>query len=308
MMNRKYDHLERWGHDEVSGIDIGDCLVFPKLDGSNARVWRSEIGVIEIGSRNRVIGMGDDHMGFRRWADENAAKLEDALSSFSSDVILYGEWLVPHTLRTYRPEAWRQFYVFDVWDVHGERYLSFDGYAEAIRGAGLHLVEPLARVRNPTTEQLHKLVEMNTVLIQDGAGAGEGIVVKNYNWRNQFGRQTWAKIVRAAFKEENRRAFGAPQLGEAFQVEAAIAEEFCTPELVAKERAKIEADGASGKTMIPRLLATVFYCVVNEEMWAAVKKHKCPTVDFKRLRRFIEDRTKRFAPDLFGIAEGDANA
>ena len=131
------------------------------------------------------------------------------------------------------------------------------------------------------------------------------MVVKNYAFRNKFGRQTWAKIVRAGFKEENKRAFGAPVLGEAFQVEAAIAEEFCTPELVAKERAKIEQETTDNRHLIPRLLATVFYCVVNEEMWPAVKKHKLPTVDFKRLRRFVEDRTKQFAPDLFGIGDAE---
>lgn len=304
---RKYDHLERWGRDEVSGIDIGDCLVFPKLDGSNGRIWRDETGEIAIGSRNRVLGEDEDHMGFRRWMVENREALNYATAELGN-VILYGEWLVPHTLRTYRPEAWRHFYVFDVWDIAGDRYVPYDIYAATIQEAGIKLVEPLARVRNPTEDQLVKLMASNQVLIQDGAGAGEGIVIKNYGWRNQFGRQTWAKMVRAEFREENKRAFGVPSLGEAFQVEAAIAEEFVTHALVAKERAKIEGDGTTGKNMIPRLLATVFYCVVTEEMWSAVKKHKCPTVDFKRLRRFIEDQTKKYAPDLFGASMASEGA
>ena len=27
---------------------------------------------------------------------------------------LFGEWLIPHRLRTYRDDAWKRFYVFDV--------------------------------------------------------------------------------------------------------------------------------------------------------------------------------------------------
>jgi hypothetical protein len=35
----KYMHLERFGNDEVEGIEIGTTYVFPKLDGTNAQVW-----------------------------------------------------------------------------------------------------------------------------------------------------------------------------------------------------------------------------------------------------------------------------
>jgi hypothetical protein len=31
----KYQHIERYGVDEVNGIDIGTCYIFPKIDGTN---------------------------------------------------------------------------------------------------------------------------------------------------------------------------------------------------------------------------------------------------------------------------------
>ena len=35
----KYPHLERFGNDEVQGIEFGECWIFPKLDGANASIW-----------------------------------------------------------------------------------------------------------------------------------------------------------------------------------------------------------------------------------------------------------------------------
>lgn len=37
-------HLERYGNDEVGGIEQGTTYVFPKLDGTNAQVWLNEDG------------------------------------------------------------------------------------------------------------------------------------------------------------------------------------------------------------------------------------------------------------------------
>ena len=36
----KYQHVERLGVDEVDGIELGVCHVFPKIDGTNSSVWQ----------------------------------------------------------------------------------------------------------------------------------------------------------------------------------------------------------------------------------------------------------------------------
>lgn len=54
----KYMHLERYGNDEVDGIEQGTTYVFPKLDGTNAQVWLNEDGTIGAGSRNRTLSSG----------------------------------------------------------------------------------------------------------------------------------------------------------------------------------------------------------------------------------------------------------
>ena len=56
----KYQHVERYGNDEVDGINIGTCYVFPKIDGTNASVWLGEDGEIHAGSRNRELRLDNE--------------------------------------------------------------------------------------------------------------------------------------------------------------------------------------------------------------------------------------------------------
>lgn len=337
MAFRRYDHVERLGHEKVEGIDVGEVYVFPKLDGTNASVWfedGGEVGYYTVcGSRTRTLSSTSDNAGFWQWVHMNQAPLWKVFNEGGKDWTIYGEWLVPHTVKTYREDAWRKFYVFDVYDTAKGKYLHYTEWEPTIKAAGLDVIEPLCIFTNPTPEQLQREAENNTYLILDGAGCGEGIVLKNYSWENTRGNQPWAKLVRNEFKEENRRAFGTRETGH-FQIEAAIAEEFCTQVLVEKTRAKItqelvnedldagvesfggvcpgsaeyfeqanlmatRAQERHRAKLIPRLLGTVFHNLVDEELWMALKKHKFPTVDFKRLRQHSILQTKKYAADLF---------
>jgi ATP-dependent RNA circularization protein (DNA/RNA ligase family) len=304
----RYQHVERFGTPEVEGIEDGEVWVFPKLDGTNASLWVGDDLNIYAGSRGRVLSAEADNHGFWQWMQTIQARELQSFFSAYPKVRLFGEWLVPHTFKHYREDAWRRFYVFDVWGEETQRWVPYEEYAPLLRAADIDVIDPLARMVNPTEEQLRKLVESNTYLVQDGAGPGEGIVLKRYDFVNRYGRPTWAKIVRNEFKEENRRAFGTAEIGEEFQVEIAIAQEFVTATLVAKERAKIEMSLADGvqqeiidkRKLIPRLLETIYHCVVTEELWAALKKHpKHQVIDFARLRRHVYAQTKRLAQDLF---------
>jgi hypothetical protein len=301
MSFERYHHVERLGHKEVAEITFGTCHVFPKLDGANGSVWaegEDQLGGygIRAGSRNRTLGLGkEDNHGFYQHVLSNSAIV--SLLSARPDLRLHGEWLVPHTLKTYREAAWRQFYVFDV--QLGEELLPFEQYAPLLDAHGVKMVHPMAIVDNPTEEDLRKLVEQNTYLIEDGAGVGEGIVIKRYGFRNGFGRVTWAKIVRNEFKEQNGIAFGTTERDGTYQVEVAIVQKYVTATLVAKERAKIEQQTTERKAVIPRLLQTVFYELIREESWNFVKDHKNPTINYRTLKTACDAQVKRLATDLF---------
>lgn len=299
---RKYDHLERLGGDCVEGILDGECYIFPKIDGTNARVWLKD-GEVCFGSRTRRLSEEQDNHGFRAWGVGVQGVFRDILQSleiaFESPVVVYGEWLVPHSLKTYREEAWRKFYVFDVWSECTGRYLHYSDWNKQLKGWGeFDIIPPLATGSDLSEQQLDKLLQENTYLIPDTCGIGEGIVIKNYDWVNQFGKQPWAKLVRNEFKEKNREEFGAKKVsGATAIVERRIANAAVTQALVDKERAKI--GDVDRNILIPRLLGTVMYCVITEELWDQIKKHKMPTINFSTLTRYVNARVKEFAQDLF---------
>jgi hypothetical protein len=296
-MFTKYMHLERLGTEEVDGIEIGTTYVFPKLDGTNASVWLDDNYQLRTGSRNRELTWVNDNAGFCAWASQ-----QDNLDRFIRHFryyTLYGEWLVPHSLQTYRDDAWRRFYVFDVWDSLNKRYLPYDEYKPLLDEFEITHLPPLAIIKNGTLDQYTKMLDKNVFLIQDGKGVGEGIVIKNYDWRNKYGNVVWAKLITNAFKEKHYAAMGAPILGSDI-VEEKIVDKYVTVHLVEKVKAKIELqhDGWHSKC-IPQLLQTVFYDLVKEEMWDIIKHFKNPKIDFNLLNRFTIARIKTLVKDVF---------
>jgi hypothetical protein len=304
---RQYQHLERLGTTEVQNIELGDCFVFPKIDGTNASIWLHD-GTIQCGSRTKHLSSEADNAGFRAWAIEQRNIYDYLINNPTHR--LFGEWLVPHSLKTYRSEAWRKFYVFDVaidkqpGEILHEgdstiKYIHYDEYKPLLEIYGIDYIPPLCKIKNGSYEQFINQLINNVFLIEDGKGTGEGIVVKRYDFKNKFNRQTWAKIVTSEFKEKHAKEMGASEIKGKRLIEEEIAIEFVTQALIDKEFAKIESvDGWSSK-MIPRLLNVVYYSVVKEDCWEFVKAYKNPVIDFKRLQHFVFGQVKAKKPELF---------
>ena len=289
----KYQHVERLGTPETEGIDNGMCYIFPKIDGTNAQLWMD--GGLKAGSRNRELSVDNDNAGFYNWALSQLPILNFFHSN--PNLRLYGEWLVPHSLKTYNDNAWRQFYVFDVMD--DENYLPYDTYKPMLEEFGIEYIPPICKVKNPSYELIVSQLDKNGYLIKDGSGVGEGIVVKNYDYKNKFGRVVWGKIVTNEFKAKHSKC-QITELNGSTLIEETICNRYVTKALAEKEYAKIitESEGWNPK-YIPRLLNTVYYCLVTEECWNFVKEFKNPTVDFKRLQFFCTQRVKELLPNVF---------
>lgn len=298
---RKYQHLERFGTDEVQGIEFGEVYIFPKIDGTNASVWLGDDRYVKAGSRNRELSYENDNAGFFKFASAH-----DGIIRYLQDHPnhrLYGEWLVPHSLKTYREDAWRKFYVFDVvLDVGDDdfEYIPYEVYKNELDEYGIDYIIPIAKMKNSTYESFMKSLEKNTFLIKDGEGVGEGIVIKNYGFKNRFRRTTWAKIVTTEFKEKHAKEMGVNEIELKKMIEEEIVDEYVTSALVEKEYAKIvnEMDGWQSK-YIPILLSKVFYEVINEETWHFIKKHKMPTINFRTLNALTTQKIKEVKKELF---------
>jgi hypothetical protein len=253
------------------------------------------------GSRNRILSEYKDNAGFHNWVNQ-----EDSLGEFfikhGDKYILYGEWLVPHTVKTYRDSAWRKFYIFDVLDRESNTFIPYEQYVPLIEEFGLDYIPCIKKFKNGSWENF--LYEANNCkyLIDTEKypeSVGEGVVIKNYEWKNAFNRQPWAKIVTQEFKDDNAKIFG-PNLLETKSNASIICDKACTAALIEKEYQKIVTEvGGWYSKFIPRLLHTVFYSVVKEELWDCLKEIKYGQVNFKELQQLCIVKVKETKKELF---------
>ena len=155
MAFRKYQHVERYGNKEVKGIELGTTHIFSKLDGANGSIWMEDDGDLHTGSRTREVHLGSDNAGFCAYVLSHDHMYQPMLDRFPK-LRLYGEWLVPHTLKTYEDTAWRKFYVFDVFNDTNEEYLPYTEYQPLLEEFGIDYVPPIAVIKNGDYEKFMK--------------------------------------------------------------------------------------------------------------------------------------------------------
>lgn len=292
----KYMHLERYGNAEVEDIEVGVVYAFPKLDGTNGQLWWDEDNGLMAGSRNRTLYLDNDNAGFYAYA--LSQEKFTRFFKYAPTTRLIGEWLVPHSLKTYRDDAWRKFYVFDVQTADGH-YLPYEHYKPWLDMCGIDYLAPLAILKNPSYDQIQHTLNKNVFLIKDGEGIGEGIVLKNYNFVNKFGRVCWAKVISNAFKEVHHKEMGAPIINGDL-IEEKVVDKYVTSHLVEKVYAKIEVEnGGWTSKYIPQLLNTVWYDLIREEMWDILKHFNNPRIDFKLLKSLTIAKIKELKTEVF---------
>ena len=290
----KYSHVERLDADnvEVQGLLDGKVYVFPKIDGTNTSVWMNDEGKLCFGKRSQAMGEGDDNRGVKAKYQNDPRYI--AFFKEHPNVILYGEWLVKHTIATYLLDAWNKLYIFDVCreDSDGNiiEWIPYEVYSSWLDKYGIEYIPTLAVLDHPTIEDVFAYTEQNHYLLPP-IECGEGVVVKRYNYSNPYGRTTWGKIVRTVFKQKAKSPFK----GFEDSIESRIIEDLFTPEFVLKEYEKIkEIPGLDSKTIIPRTIGTIPYVFVTEEIGLIMKKYKKPTIDFNKLYRMCESRIKEY--------------
>jgi len=299
---RKYQHIEKLGSLDVEDILLGTCYIFPKIDGTNGSIWLDN-GTIKAGSRTRELTEDKDNANFYK-SVLNESQFEGIrkLLIANPNYKIFGEWLVPHSLKTYRDDAWKKFYVFDIIEEKEDnfRYLKYEEYQKICEKYNIEYIPCLKIIKNSSEERLYNILNENDYLIQDGHGSGEGIVIKNYDYVNKFGRTIWAKIVTSEFKAKHKKVMGVTETTERILPEDKIIDKYCTEALIEKTYSKIvnEKNGWSSK-FIYRLLETVFRDLVVESTYDAINKLKVKKIDFIRLKKLTQQRIKQVKTDLF---------
>lgn len=289
MQYKSYQHIEKLGNKEVEGILKGKCSIQPKIDGTNGVVWLGDDGIIHAGSRNRDLSLDNDNAGFYNTVikDDNIRKyLLD-----HKDHYLYGEWLVPHTIRYYHPESWKHFYVFDIFS-YDRGYIPYDEYSKELDKYGIGYIPEIISIDNPSMEDLTKYLKETKYLIPEDK-MSEGIIIKNYEYRNQYGRCTYAKIVAEEFF--NTKSILRMKNHEAKDKtsEKDIITMMLSEPLIRKEFAKIKLayPDARRQELIGRTLNTIFHVFIHEELLDYIEKKK-PLINFYYLKKECDERIK----------------
>lgn len=306
MVYKGYQHIEKLGSGEVEGILNGICYLTYKIDGTNSCVWLKDDGSIGFGSRNRELGLtkDTDNQGFAMAiaTNEKYAGLFADLKAFLAkhpNYIVYGEWLVPVNIKNYKDDAWRNFYVFDVYNTDDGTYVNYDVYSKWFDEdyKNIKYIPLLAKLENPTEEDIKNLLsKTGDFLISEGLG--EGIVIKNYDFVNRYGRRTWAKMLTEDFlsRKKDKREARKTAVEQGMTVEYEIIK-LLTVDQIVKEKAKIMENRKSDfweSKFIPELLNRVFLEFWRDNWEIILKKFHNPTINFKTLKSLSDTEVKKF--------------
>lgn len=303
MAYKKFIHVERLGKDETKGILQGRVLVTPKLDGTNALAyWDGVRNQVGGGSRNRELNAIDDNAGFYNWLHSDnveAIRIRKFIED-NPELILYGEFKVGQigSIKDYNPEAREYLWLFDCFDLLRGVYVADDDWREWVDQYGLtNWCVPIYLDKvNPTVEEIMAIAQENNFLLDHANHPGEGVVIRNNDYRDQWGHYQVAKIVLDEYKQ-NKSAKKTP-VPEG-DIEAKIVSVYVTDAELAKAKAKtcayfgVEEFEKSGK-FIGFYMSTVWKESVLEEVADWTKKLKNPTVNFKTLQSLTQQACRKY--------------
>lgn len=290
------ERLEQIGADYLNGV----CYVSPKLDGTNAVMWWDEsTNTIKAGSRNRELTAEKDNAGFHAWATSSNNPFKVFFEKYPT-LILYGEWGLGKvgSIKDYDEEAKNNFWVFDAWLPVASKYVHPENLELFMQECGLgQFFVPFTRVIDPTMEQLAEIVDNNQFLLKNSNHKGEGIVVRNPDYRDEYGHYRIAKIVSSEYQEKKQKS-KKPIVDQA-DIEKSIIECYVTEAELSKAVAKtcaffnLDSFLLEGK-YVGYYLNTVFQGAIVEEMASIIKRYKHPTIDFKVLQSLVNAKAREF--------------
>lgn len=283
MEYKAYPKIHRLGKEETDGILDHEFVVQEKIDGANISIFELD-GKVRCGTRTRMLPEDESFNGFQEAVQANLQ-----LAMFFSrepNKILYGEWLVKHTI-TYNEEAYRKIYLFDIYDTETDTWLSQTEVKEWAEFLGLEYPHVFT-IGKLTPEQIDEFVGKSMI-----APAGEGVVLKAENFVNKYGDHVYAKVVHQKFKESNAIVFGGNNKHSETYWEMYVVNKYCTTARVRKIMQKLQSETEKRLDMehTSQVAGTCYHDLITEEIWEITKK--VPKLNFKRLqwlcmRKFIQ--------------------
>lgn len=200
---KKYTDVIRYGKSSTNGVlQEGDIIsITEKIDGSNASFRTDETSPTGIScySRNQPLDEHNTLSGFYNWVVENIIPIQDKLNP---NYIYYGEWLVKHKV-IYKDDCYKNFYMFSIWDIEKEQYLSDEVVISEAERLGLTTTNYFYIGEYQSFEYLMSFVGKSDMTSEPNTG--EGIVVKNVSYFDKYNRQMFVKLVSDKFAEVQKQ-------------------------------------------------------------------------------------------------------
>lgn len=287
MEHNKFMKVKRLGTPEVAGLlEGGELRYYEKIDGSNGS-FRKENGILIASSHNRVLDTSSegDNRGFCKWVLTNINP-----NLIPEGIELYGEWLVGHTVQ-YDNDSYNKFYLYDILDLATGTYLPEETIKNYATLLGLPYLEPLYTGKFQGLEHLKSIAEQKSQL---GENQMEGIVIKDYSFKNRYGRQIHAKYVNEHFCEV-QKIKPMKEINN-FEVEREIVERFATKarfnKMLDKVRELYEGEIiAMDMTLMKYLPKLMIEDILMEESYTLCTEYDI--INFKQLKRMIPKHTAR---------------
>ena len=200
---KKYTKVVRYGKSET--IDVlkqGDIIsITEKIDGANAsfRIDNTNDLGISCYSRNNPLDEHNTLGGFYNWVRDNIVPTKQLLNP---NYIYFGEWLIKHKV-IYKEECYNNFYLFSIYDIDKEEYIDELLMRKEANRLRLKTVECFYYGEFRDYEHLKTFIGKSN--ITEVINTGEGIVVKNVNYKDRFGKQMFVKLVTDKFAEVQKQ-------------------------------------------------------------------------------------------------------
>lgn len=195
---KKYKDIERLKDKYAPAFKAGEHItITEKIDGANASIVVNKDGTLTACSRRNELNQNNTLQGFYDFVQTLDASIVSA--ALTSRYILFGEWLVKHTIR-YPEDKMKQFYVFDVYDTETEQYMPWDFTKQIAEFIGLKTVPLFYDGPFISWEHIYSFVGKTEM---GGEPTGEGVVIKSQDrLDNKFsGTPEYVKIVAKEFSE-----------------------------------------------------------------------------------------------------------
>lgn len=242
MNHKKFMDIERIKENIIGGFEVGNHIVIQeKIDGANAAIrYDSETNTVVAQSRKNILNISNNLRGFYEWTQTlDVDKVREVLGD---NLILFGEWLVPHTVK-YPDDKYNHAYFYDIYDTVTESYLTQDIVKEKVNALNLIYVPVFYDGLFKSWEHCYSLVGKTEM----GGEYGEGIVIKNQTKLNDPNSRTpyYIKIVGEKFQEthEHHKKEVSPEQIKALEENKILCETIVTEARVTKILHKLVDEG-----------------------------------------------------------------